>query len=347
MQASVAVSEALEAGKLSAAPRDGAADFAVAWLAVVVVSLAVAATCVVVSFDAHARQPGRLRRMLDLGPSVRGARLLLAIFAGLLAAAEVIRLPFFSRAVVSPPRHVVPCLAYPLVAHGVAEPCFLATVLLLLRASTGGARLPAAALAVPFACLPFLSAHVAVLVLRRPSRRTRPARARRGRRRALRLPGVRRRAARRARRALRAAAPVRVLDRRRRRHQPADAREGVRARRARRRAAPRAGGGARALLRVGDAAAHVAGGRLPRVPRRRDSRGGRAGDPRAAAGVRRALPWRRRAAAGGGGGRRRGSARARQMTKGDCALKLTCLKAKGLARKKTTCFACIIFVVVL
>ncbi|EAZ42420.1 hypothetical protein OsJ_26996 [Oryza sativa Japonica Group] len=70
MQASVAVSEALEAGKLSAAPRDGAADFAVAWLAVVVVSLAVAATCVVVSFDAHARQPGRLRRMLDLGPSV-------------------------------------------------------------------------------------------------------------------------------------------------------------------------------------------------------------------------------------------------------------------------------------
>uniref|UniRef100_A0A0E0QHS3 Uncharacterized protein n=1 Tax=Oryza rufipogon TaxID=4529 RepID=A0A0E0QHS3_ORYRU len=115
MQASVAVSEALEAGKLSAAPRDGAADFAVAWLAVVVVSLAVAATCVVVSFDAHARQPGRLRRMLDLGPSVRGARLLLAIFAGLLAAAEVIRLPFFSRAVVSPPRHVVPCLAYPLV----------------------------------------------------------------------------------------------------------------------------------------------------------------------------------------------------------------------------------------
>jgi hypothetical protein len=87
MQASVAVSEALEAGKLSAAPRDGAADFAVAWLAVVVVSLAVAATCVVVSFDAHARQPGRLRRMLDLGPSVRGARLLLAIFAGLLAAA--------------------------------------------------------------------------------------------------------------------------------------------------------------------------------------------------------------------------------------------------------------------
>lgn len=165
MQASVAVSEALEAGKLSAAPRDGAADFAVAWLAVVVVSLAVAATCVVVSFDAHARQPGRLRRMLDLGPSVRGARLLLAIFAGLLAAAEVLRLPFFSRAVVSPPRHVVPCLAYPLVAHGVAEPCFLATVLLLLRASTGGARLPAAALAVPFACLPFLSAHVAVLVL--------------------------------------------------------------------------------------------------------------------------------------------------------------------------------------
>uniref|UniRef100_A0A0E0LU27 Uncharacterized protein n=1 Tax=Oryza punctata TaxID=4537 RepID=A0A0E0LU27_ORYPU len=101
MQASVAVWEALEAGKLSAVPGDGAADFAVAWLAVVVVSLAVAATCVVVSFDERARQPGRLRRMLDLGPSMRGARLLLAIFAGLLAAAEVLRLPFFRRLVVA------------------------------------------------------------------------------------------------------------------------------------------------------------------------------------------------------------------------------------------------------
>lgn len=346
MQASVAVSEALEAGKLSAAPRDGAADFAVAWLAVVVVSLAVAATCVVVSFDAHARQPGG-----SGGCSTSARRC-----AGAPAARHLRRppgrrrgppLPFFSRAVVSPPRHVVPCLAYPLVAHGVAEPCFLATVLLLLRASTGGA--PAggrARRAVRVPALPQRTRRGA-----RPAGGRRavpgPAGARRGRRRALRLPGLRRRAARRARRALRAAAPVRVLDRRRRRHQPADAREGVRARRARRRAAPRAGGGARALLRVGDAAAHVAGGRLPRVPRRRDSRGGRADDPRAAAGVRRALPWRRRAAAGGGGGRRRGSARARQMTKGDCALKLTCLKAKGLARKKTTCFACIIFVLVL
>uniref|UniRef100_J3MSE5 Uncharacterized protein n=1 Tax=Oryza brachyantha TaxID=4533 RepID=J3MSE5_ORYBR len=46
MQTSVAVSEALEAGKLSSAPEDGALDFAVAWVAVVVVSLAVAAACV-------------------------------------------------------------------------------------------------------------------------------------------------------------------------------------------------------------------------------------------------------------------------------------------------------------
>ncbi|XP_040382517.1 uncharacterized protein LOC121055125 [Oryza brachyantha] len=165
MQTSVAVSEALEAGKLSSAPEDGALDFAVAWVAVVVVSLAVAAACVVVSFDARARQPGRLRRVHDLGPSMRGARLLLAFFAGLLAAAEILRLPFFRRAVASPRRHVVPCLAYPLVAHGVAEPCFLATVLLLLRASTGRARLPAAALAVPLACLPFLTGHVAILVV--------------------------------------------------------------------------------------------------------------------------------------------------------------------------------------
>ncbi|KAG8047127.1 hypothetical protein GUJ93_ZPchr0008g11488 [Zizania palustris] len=162
MQASVAVDEALRSGKLSPAPDASGVDFAVAGLAVFVVALAVAASFVLVSFDARARQ-GRLRRMFDLGPSMRGARLLLAFFAGLLAAAEMLRLPFFRR-VISPGRHVMPCLAYPLVAHGIAEPCFLATVLLLLRASIGGVRLPAAAIAVPFACMPFLSGHVAVLV---------------------------------------------------------------------------------------------------------------------------------------------------------------------------------------
>lgn len=162
MQASVAVAEALKAGELSPAPVAGGVDFAVAALSVAVAALAVAASFVLVSFDARARQ-GRLRRMLNLGPSLRGPRLLLAFFAGLMATAEMLRLPFFRR-VMFPRRHVMPCLAYPLVAHGIAEPGLLAVVLLLLRASTGSARLPAAALAVPLACLPFLTAHVLVLV---------------------------------------------------------------------------------------------------------------------------------------------------------------------------------------
>lgn len=165
MQASVAVAEALDAGKLTAPPVAGAVDIVVAGLAVAIAALAAAASFVVVSFDAHAAgQQGRLRRILDLGPSLCGPRLLLIFFVGLLAAAEMLRLPFLRGASMLPPRrHVMPCLAYPLVAHGIAEPGLLASVLLLLRASVGGARLPAAALAVPLACLPFLTAHVVVL----------------------------------------------------------------------------------------------------------------------------------------------------------------------------------------
>ncbi|CAO2163609.1 unnamed protein product [Urochloa humidicola] len=171
MQASVAVAEALVAGKITRPPVAGAADFVAAGAAAAVAALAVAGSFVLVSFDARARQ-GRLRRVLDLGPSLRGPRLLLAFFAGLLAAAEALRLPFLRRgagAVLPPRRHVMPCLAYPLVAHGIAEPGMLASVLLLLRASVtaGGARLPAttaaSAVAVPLACLPFLTAHVLVL----------------------------------------------------------------------------------------------------------------------------------------------------------------------------------------
>ena len=162
MQASVAVAEALEAGSLTPLPVAGGADFAAAALAVAIAAVAAAASFVLISFEARAGQ-GRLRRVLDLGPSPRGPRLLLAFFAGLMAAAEALRLPFFRGAVLPPRRHVMPCLAYPLVAHGIAEPGMLACVLLLLRASVGGARLPAAAIAVPFACLPFLTAHVLVL----------------------------------------------------------------------------------------------------------------------------------------------------------------------------------------
>ncbi|CAO2201425.1 unnamed protein product [Urochloa humidicola] len=173
MQASVAVAEALVAGKITRPPVAGAADFVAAGAAAAVAALAVAGSFVLVSFDARARQ-GRLRRVLDLGPSLRGPRLLLAFFAGLLAAAEALRLPFLRRgagAVLPPRRHVMPCLAYPLVAHGIAEPGMLASVLLLLRASvaaggSGSARLPApaaSAIAVPLACLPFLTAHVLVL----------------------------------------------------------------------------------------------------------------------------------------------------------------------------------------
>jgi hypothetical protein len=162
MQASVAVAEALDAGKLTPQPVAGAADFAVAGLAVAIGTLAVAASFVLVSFDARAGQ-GQLHRILDLGPSLCGPRLLLVFFVGLLAAAEMLRLPFFHSAMLPPHRHVMPCLAYPLVAHGIAEPGLLACVLLLLRASVGGARLPASALAVPLACLPFLTAHILVL----------------------------------------------------------------------------------------------------------------------------------------------------------------------------------------
>ncbi|OEL36610.1 hypothetical protein BAE44_0002369 [Dichanthelium oligosanthes] len=162
MQASVAVAEALEAGSLTPPPAAGGADFAAAALAAAIAALSVAASFVLVSFDARARQ-GRLRRVLDLGPSLRGPRLLLAFFAGLLAAAEAFRLPFFRGAVLPPRRHVMPCLAYPLVAHGIAEPGMLACVLLLLRSSVGGAWLPESALAVPLACLPFVTAHVLVL----------------------------------------------------------------------------------------------------------------------------------------------------------------------------------------
>ncbi|XP_004974634.1 uncharacterized protein LOC101770760 [Setaria italica] len=164
MQASVPVEEALVAGKITPPPVAGGADFVAAAAAAFVAALAVAASFVLVSFDARARQ-GRLRRVLDLGSSLRGPRLLLAFFAGLLAVAEALRLPFFGRAAMLPPRrHAMPCLAYPLVAHGIAEPGMLASVLLLLRASVGGARLPAtSAVAVPLACLPFLTAHVLVL----------------------------------------------------------------------------------------------------------------------------------------------------------------------------------------
>ncbi|KAL6644267.1 hypothetical protein ACP70R_015875 [Stipagrostis hirtigluma subsp. patula] len=163
MQASVAVEEALQDGRALPLPDAGGADLAVAGLAVVVAALSIAGSFVLlVSFDIRSRQ-SRLRRILDLGPSLRGPRLLLAFFAWLLGAAEMIRLPFLRRAMWRASHHVMPCLAYPLVAHGIAEPGLLACVLLLLRASVGGARLPAAALAVPLACLPFLTAHVLVL----------------------------------------------------------------------------------------------------------------------------------------------------------------------------------------
>jgi hypothetical protein len=165
MQASVAVEEALVAGRITPPPVAGGADFVAAAAAALIATLAVAASFVLVSFDSRARQ-GRLRRVLDLGPSLRGQRLLLAFFAGLLASAEALRLPYLGRAAMLPPRrHAMPCLAYPLIAHGIAEPGMLASVLLLLRASVcGGARLPAAsAVAVPLACLPFLTAHVLVL----------------------------------------------------------------------------------------------------------------------------------------------------------------------------------------
>ncbi|OEL37424.1 hypothetical protein BAE44_0001557 [Dichanthelium oligosanthes] len=162
MQASVAVAEALEAGKLTPPPAAGRADFAVAALAAAVAALAAAASFVLVCYDARAWH-GRLRRILDLSPSFRGPRLLLAFFAGLLGAAEALRLPFLRGAMLPRRRHVMPCLAYPLVAHGIAEPGLLACVLLVLRASVGRARLPGAALAVPLACLPFLTAHVLVL----------------------------------------------------------------------------------------------------------------------------------------------------------------------------------------
>ncbi|ONM01121.1 uncharacterized protein [Zea mays] len=162
MQASIAVAEALDAGKLTPQPVADAADFAVAGLAVAIGTLAVTASFMLVSFDARAGQ-GQLRRILDLGPSLCGPRLLLVFFVGLLAAAEMLRLPFFHGAMLPPRHHVMPCLAYPLVAHGIAEPGLLACVLLLLRVSVGGARLPASALVVPLACLPFLTVHVLVL----------------------------------------------------------------------------------------------------------------------------------------------------------------------------------------
>ncbi|CAL4998205.1 unnamed protein product [Urochloa decumbens] len=166
MQASIAVEEALVSGKITRPPVAGAADFVAAAAAAAVAALAVAGSFVLASFDARARR-GRLRRVLDLGPSLRGPRLLLAFFAGLLAAAEALRLPFLRRgagALLPPRRHVMPCLAYPLVAHGIAEPGMLASALLLLRASVAGAPAPAAsAVAVPLACLPFLTAHVVVL----------------------------------------------------------------------------------------------------------------------------------------------------------------------------------------
>ncbi|KAF8766072.1 hypothetical protein HU200_007920 [Digitaria exilis] len=172
MQASVAVEEALVAGNRTPLPVAGGADFATAALAAALAALSVAAWFVLVSFDAaaaRARRATSLRRVLDLGPSPRGPRLLLAFFAGLLAFAESLRLPFLRGAAILPPRrHVMPCLAYPLLAHGVAEPGLLASVLILLRASVvsgAGARSPPASgvLAVPFACLPFLTAQVLVL----------------------------------------------------------------------------------------------------------------------------------------------------------------------------------------
>ncbi|KAF8701779.1 hypothetical protein HU200_033097 [Digitaria exilis] len=171
MQASVAVEEALVAGSRTPPPVAGGADFAAAALAAALAALSVAAWFVLVSFDAFAararRQATSLRRVLDLGgPSPRGPRLLLAFFAGLLAFAESLRLPFFrGSAILLPPRrHVMPCLAYPLLAHGVAEPGLLASVLVLLRASVVSSSSSSAALvAVPLACLPFLTAHVLVL----------------------------------------------------------------------------------------------------------------------------------------------------------------------------------------
>ncbi|RCV21784.1 hypothetical protein SETIT_4G165300v2 [Setaria italica] len=129
----------------SSRPRRGTAERSHVLLAssdFVAAAAVVAVSFVLVSFDARAWQ-GRLRRILDLGPSLRGPRLLLAFFTGLLAAtAEALRLPFFGRAAMLPPR-----LVYPLVVHGIAEQGMLASVLLLLRA-----------------CLLFLTARALVLV---------------------------------------------------------------------------------------------------------------------------------------------------------------------------------------
>lgn len=111
----------------------------------------------------------RGRRLLGLN-SLWPVRLLLVFFASLWTLAELLRLPLLRSLLHLPPalRHdpTQLCLAYVLAAHALAEPCFFATLLFLLRASnqskssSSAAAAPVAVAAALASAFPFLTLHV-------------------------------------------------------------------------------------------------------------------------------------------------------------------------------------------
>ncbi|XP_073003348.1 uncharacterized protein [Typha latifolia] len=139
-------------------PSDSAVDLAVAALSTALLVLAAISAFAVASFHLLSR---RRRRLVDLN-SLWPSRLLLALFAAAWSTAELFRVSFVRRILI-PRRPYLLCLVHPFAAHAVAEPAFLSTLLLLLRASTSKSVI---SISTPFlVALPFVIAHVLFLYL--------------------------------------------------------------------------------------------------------------------------------------------------------------------------------------
>ncbi|XP_008775481.1 uncharacterized protein LOC103695834 [Phoenix dactylifera] len=144
-------------------------DETVAALATAVLLLSAASAAAVLHLRFRSFRSRRRNRLLGLN-SLWPVRLLLVLFASLWALAELFRLPLLRHLLRLPlPLRHDPtplCVAHVFAAHALAEPCFFATVLFLLRASNQAkSSTPAAFAAALATAIPFLTLHALFLYL--------------------------------------------------------------------------------------------------------------------------------------------------------------------------------------
>ncbi|XP_073111229.1 uncharacterized protein [Elaeis guineensis] len=147
-------------------------DETVAALSTAILLLSAASTAAVLHLRFRSFRSRRRNRLLGLN-SLWPVRLLLVLFASLWALAELLRLPLLRPLLPLPlPLRYDPtplCLAHVFAAHALAEPCFFATVLFLLRATnqpkSSSSALAAALAAALATAIPFFTLHALFLYL--------------------------------------------------------------------------------------------------------------------------------------------------------------------------------------